>query len=103
MLTQMKARSFIVLLNQFFSLLGIMIISKSLDIQSFYIFSSAIILFQVLFVITEWGFAFYSINFFKKNSDNKIKNYLVILIFASKFILLLCIIFVISIFSVTII
>lgn len=98
MLTQMKARSFIVLLNQFFSLLGIMIISKSLDIQSFYIFSSAIILFQVLFVITEWGFAFYSINFFKKNSDNKIKNYLVILIFASKFILLLCIIFVISIF-----
>lgn len=98
MLKQINSRTSIVLLNQFSALFGIMIISKSLDLQTFYIFSAATILFQVLFTITEWGFSFYSINYFKNKRNKKEINYFIILIYGSKLILLFFIILILSIF-----
>jgi PST family polysaccharide transporter len=97
MFAQINSRTLIVLLNQISTLIGITIVSKSLDIQSFYIFSAALILFQFLFTITEWGFPIYSINYLKKKNKEEIDNF-VIIVYGSKLTLLFFIILFLSIF-----
>ena len=61
----LSSRIFILLLNQVSSIFLLYFMISRLDINQFGIISSALIIYNIVFIIIEWGFAIYSINSLK--------------------------------------
>lgn len=66
------SRSFIVLVNQLSMLIALTYILYKLDLNSFGYLSIAMIIIQVSCAISDWGFNYYSINYFNKEKKKKI-------------------------------
>ena len=65
------SRSFIVLVNQLSMLIALTYILYKLDLNSFGYLSIAMIIIQVSCAISDWGFNYYSINYFNKEKKKE--------------------------------
>ena len=88
----LQSRFLIIFTNQFSIIFSIIILGNRLDEYNFGLISIYLILFQISFLLSEWGYSIYSLYVVNKKKNYLLKNIFSVIVFSKSIILILCII-----------
>lgn len=84
--------------HQFTVLISIIILGLRLDLHNFGIISTYLVLFQISYLLTEWGYSIYSLHIVNNKKENILKDIYFIVFFSKLIFLIFCIIFILVFF-----